>query len=61
MAAAPLAALDLPLKVLVWAEENRIKISYVAPSALAERYNLAPDLTQNLAGIEPLTDAVVHP
>jgi uncharacterized protein (DUF302 family) len=61
MGAAPLAALDLPLKVLVWADEDRIKISYVTPSALAERYNLAPDITQNLAGIEPLTEAVVHP
>ena len=30
MAAAPLAALDLPLKVLVWADEGQTKVSYYA-------------------------------
>lgn len=60
MDAAPLAALDLPLKVLVWADVDGVKVSYFAPSALAERYNLAPDVTRNLAGIEPLTDTVVE-
>jgi uncharacterized protein (DUF302 family) len=61
MDAAPLAALDLPLKVLVWVDGDRTKVSYFAPSALAERYSLTPDLSQNLVGIDPLTDALIGP
>ena len=59
MDATPLAALDLPLKVLVWADGDQTKISYLAPSAFADRYTLDPDLAHNLAGIDPLTDALV--
>ena len=59
MAAAPLAALDLPLKVLVWDDEGQAKVSYYAPAALAARHHLAPDLAGNLAGINALTDALV--
>jgi uncharacterized protein (DUF302 family) len=59
MAAAPLAALDLPLKVLVWDDEGQAKVSYYAPAALAARHHLAPDLAGNLAGISALTDALV--
>ena len=59
MDASPLAALDLPLKVLVWADGTQTKVSYPATSALATRYGLSPDLVANLAGIDPLTDALV--
>jgi uncharacterized protein (DUF302 family) len=59
MDAAPLAALDLPLKVLVWADGDQTKVTYVAPSTLAARYSLDSDLVPNLAGIDPLTDALV--
>jgi uncharacterized protein (DUF302 family) len=59
MAAAPLAALDLPLKVLVWDDEGQTKVSYYAPTALAARHHLGPDLAGNLAGINALTDALV--
>jgi uncharacterized protein (DUF302 family) len=59
MAAAPLAALDLPLKVLVWADEGQTKVSYYAPAALAARHHLGPELAGNLAGINALTDALV--
>ena len=59
MAAAPLAALDLPLKVLVWADEGQTKVSYYAPAAIAARHHLGPDLAGNLAGINALTDALV--
>jgi uncharacterized protein (DUF302 family) len=60
MVAAPLAALDLPLKVLVWADGNQTKISYIAPAALAARYKLSEDLAARLAGIDAVTDAVIH-
>lgn len=59
MVAAPLAALDLPLKVVVWADEEQTKVSYLASEALAARYDLSPDLAHRLAGINTLTDALV--
>jgi uncharacterized protein (DUF302 family) len=59
MAAAPLSALDLPLKVLVWADDGHTSVSYYGPAALAARYSLSDDLEAKLAAIDPLTDAVV--
>jgi uncharacterized protein (DUF302 family) len=59
MKAAPLAALDLPLKVLVWADGEQTKVSYTAPSELAARYGLSDELAAPLAGIDALTDALV--
>ena len=59
MDAAPLAALDLPLKILVWADGNRTNVTYYAPAAIAARYGLSAELAANLAGIDPLTDALV--
>src|ERR1039458_9086843 len=56
MEAAPLMALELPLKVLIWEDEGRTRVSYTAPGALAERYGLSADLAHVLEGIEPLTD-----
>jgi uncharacterized protein (DUF302 family) len=60
MEAAPLAALDLPLKVLVWSDGGQTKVSYIAPGALAARYGLPEELGGRLAGIEALTDAAVR-
>lgn len=59
MEAAPLSAMDLPLKILVWEDALRTKVSYVAPQVLAALYSLTPELSQRLAGIDPLTDALV--
>ena len=61
MDAAPLAALDLPLKVLIWDDEGQAKVTYTAPEALAARYGLTPELTARLTGVGPLTDALVTP
>jgi uncharacterized protein (DUF302 family) len=58
MASSPLAALDLPLKILVWDDDGDTRISYTAPDALADRYDISPELAGNLAGIEALTDAL---
>jgi uncharacterized protein (DUF302 family) len=58
MAASPLAALDLPLKVLIWADEGQTKVSYYAPAALAASHHLTADLAASLAGINALTDAL---
>jgi len=59
MIAAPLAALDLPLKVLVWAEGDQTTLAYTAPAALAARYGLSDELAGRLAGISLLVDAVI--
>jgi uncharacterized protein (DUF302 family) len=59
MVAAPLSALDLPLKVLVWADAEQTKVSYTSPDELGARYGLDEELTQRLAGIHKITDAVI--
>jgi uncharacterized protein (DUF302 family) len=60
MDAAPLAALDLPLKILVWTDAHQTKISYVAPGELAVRYALTEDLAHRLSAIDALSDALVE-
>jgi uncharacterized protein (DUF302 family) len=60
MVAAPLAALDLPLKLLVWADGEQTKVSYTSPSELAARYGLSDELAANLAAIDHISDAVVE-
>ena len=60
MLAAPLAALDLPLRVLVW--ENPAGgsfVSYLDPAYLGERNHLTGDLTARIAGIHAITDVAV--
>ncbi len=59
MAAAPLAALDLPLKILVWDDSGQTRISYYDPAPLAARHHVPAGLAGNLAGINALTDALV--
>ena len=61
MAAAPLSALDLPLKIVVWDDAGQTKVSYTAPAAIGARYGLPGSLSANLAAINPLTDALVAP
>lgn len=57
MQAAPLAALDLPLRVLVWQDGSQTKVTYVPPAELARRYGLSDELSARLAGIDVVTDA----
>jgi uncharacterized protein (DUF302 family) len=59
MEAAPLSALDLPLRVLVWVDGHQTKLSYTAPTALAARYGLSAELMTGLSGIDALTSAVI--
>src|SRR5215472_6222467 len=58
MAASPLAALDLPLKVLIWDDSGQTKVTYYSPAALAARYHLGAELAGNLAAVNVLTDAL---
>lgn len=59
MVEAPLSAVDLPLKVVVWRDGDQTRVSYTSPSALAARHGLRPELAANLAGIDGLTDALI--
>jgi len=61
MQARPLAALDLPLKVLVWDDDGQTRLSYTGPAELAKRYELEDDLAARLAGIDAIADAAVEP
>jgi Domain of unknown function DUF302 len=54
-----LAALDMPLKVLVWSDHGQTRVTYTAPTALAVRYGLSEELAARLAGTDGLTDALV--
>ncbi len=58
MQAAPQAALDLPLKVLIWRDGDQTKLTYTAPGVLAARYGLSDELAGRLAAIDALTDAL---
>ena len=57
MEAAPLAALDLPLKVLIWADGDQTRINYVDAAELGARYGLSDELAGRLAVIDAITDA----
>jgi uncharacterized protein (DUF302 family) len=59
MVAAPLAAIDLPLKLLVWEDdEGAVWMSHVDPQWLAERYGLAADVAAPLAAAGALAGRV---
>jgi uncharacterized protein (DUF302 family) len=59
MNAAPEAAIDLPLKILIWADGDQTKVTYLSPQAFAARYSLDPEIAAKVAGIDPLSDALV--
>jgi uncharacterized protein (DUF302 family) len=55
MQAAPSAAIDLPLKILVWEDSQRkVWISYNSPAYLQKRHGFPPELMQNIAVVETL-------
>ena len=59
MEAAPLAALDLPLKILVWADGDVTRVTYAPPSELAARYGLSDELAARLAAVVAISDAAI--
>jgi uncharacterized protein (DUF302 family) len=55
MLAAPRAAIDLPLKILVWQDAGgQVWISYNSPEYLQERHGFSPELLTNIAVVETL-------
>lgn len=55
MLAAPSSAIDLPLKILVWADAHgKVWITYNSPEYLQQRHNLPPELLPSIAAVEGL-------
>jgi uncharacterized protein (DUF302 family) len=61
MLAAPSAAIDLPLKILVAQDaQGKVWISYNSPGYLKERHGLPPDLLPNIAVVQALAAAAAE-
>ena len=59
MEAAPLAALDLPLKILVWEDDDGTTwMTYLAAAWLADRYHLPAGVRGPLAAVDSLAAGV---
>jgi uncharacterized protein (DUF302 family) len=62
MLAVPTIAIDLPLKVLAWQDqEGRCWVSYNSPDYLQRRHGIAPELIANIAGLGSLVEAAARP
>ena len=59
MAAVPMAALDLPMKILIWDDAGQTRVSYYPAATLAARFGLDSDLAAKLAAVDPITDALI--
>ena len=58
MLAAPSSAIDLPLKILIWEDnQGKVWVSYNSPAYLQGRHGLPPGLLQNIAVVETLAAA----
>ena len=59
MVATPLAALDIPLKVLVWEDaDGAVSVSYNSPAFLAERHHLEGELRAPFDAVKSIVDAL---
>ena len=60
MIAAPLAALDIPLKVLVWEDVNgALSVSCNSPMFPAERYHVEGELRAPFDAVESIVEALL--
>jgi uncharacterized protein (DUF302 family) len=61
MIASPSVAIDLPLKALVWQDDDgKVWLSYNSPNYLKERHAIPENLLQNIAGIGPMCAEAVR-
>jgi uncharacterized protein (DUF302 family) len=59
MLAAPTIAIDLPIKILVWEDEQgKVWVSYNSPQYLQQRHGLPENLVPNIALVEGLAASV---
>ena len=57
MLAAPSSAIDLPLKILVWEDnQGKVWVSYNSPVYLAGRHRIPAELVKNIAVVETLAE-----
>src|ERR1700752_3051760 len=55
MQAAPNIAIDLPLKILVWEDDqSKVWVSFNSPAYLQQRHGIPAELLQNIAVVESL-------
>jgi uncharacterized protein (DUF302 family) len=60
MLAAPLSAIDLPLKALAWQDAaGKVWLSFNDPHYLQSRYTLSDELLQPIAGLESLIQQAI--
>ena len=60
MLAAPLLAIDLPLKALAWQDASgQVQVSYNDPAYVQRRFGLSDEVMKPLAGIGALIDQAV--
>ena len=60
MVAAPLAALDIPLKVLIWEDgSGAVSVSYNSPGFMAERHHLEGALRAPFDAVESIVEALL--
>jgi len=61
MQASPTAALDLPLKVLVWEDaDGKVWLSYNSPEYLKQRHNIPGDLLKNISAIRGIAEEAIR-
>jgi len=61
MIASPSVAIDLPLKALVWQDDDeKVWLSYNSPAYLKERHAIPENLLQSIAGIGPIRAEAVR-
>jgi uncharacterized protein (DUF302 family) len=61
MLAAPSAAIDLPLKLLVWEDSTgKVWISYNSPEYLRDRHHIPAELLQNIAVVATLAEKAAN-
>jgi uncharacterized protein (DUF302 family) len=61
MLRAPLIAIDLPLKILIWQDSSaKVWISYTQPEFLQERYQLPADAMAPLAAVRALAGSIAQ-
>jgi uncharacterized protein (DUF302 family) len=61
MNAAPLAAIDLPLKALAWEDaQGKVWLSYNSPAYIKERHKLPEEMMKPISSVEGLIDMALQ-
>ena len=56
----PLVALDLPMKMLVWKDDEPVKVSFKTVECLRQRYDLTPQAVKYFAHIEEAAERALR-